>query len=139
MRRPGAQSLRAAWWTLRAISRARRHAGLTDLAEVPLPAPPPVGGGAIRGVQAVLRRRSPTCLVRALVLQRWYAGQGERRDLIVGVTSPAAGFRAHAWVEGDEADRGEGFVELFRRSPEGARRSTGSADGRFQGGHDRSQ
>jgi hypothetical protein len=55
------------------------------------------------------------------VLQRWYAAQGDRRDLIVGVTSPAEGFRAHAWIERDEADHGEGFVELFRRSPDGRR------------------
>jgi len=55
----------------------------------------------------VLRRRGESCLVRAVVLQAWEAAHGRRRDLIVGVTDPA-GFRAHAWLEGDplHADAG---------------------------------
>jgi len=138
MRRSNPECVRAAWWTLRAVARARRVVQPSDFGEGRLPPPPTVGAGAIRGVQAVLRRRRPTCLVRALVLQRWYEGQGDRRDVVVGVTSPATGFRAHAWVEGDESDHGAGFVELFRRSPEGALRS-GSADGRLEGGRDRRQ
>ncbi len=138
MRRSHPDYLRASWWAIRAVTRARRSVNLADLGDVHLPAPPSVDPGAIRGVRAVLRRRSPTCLVRALVLQRWYAGQGDRRDVIVGVTSPAAGFRAHAWIDGDEHDHGEGFVELFRRSPEGARTARSADDG-LEGAHDRVQ
>ena len=48
----------------------------------------------------MLRRRGESCLVRAIVRQAWEAAHGRRRDLIVGVTDPA-GFRAHAWLEGD--------------------------------------
>lgn len=129
MRRSHPDCLRAAWWTVRAVSRARRTAGHTEIGDARLPRPPHVGAGAVRGVRGVLHRRSPTCLVTALVLQRWFESQGDRRDLVVGVTAPAAGFRAHAWLEGDEDDHGEGFVELFRRSP----------DGRLEGVHDRTE
>ena len=71
------------------------------------PAPPRLPPEAERGVRAVLRRRGESCLVRAVVLQAWEAAHGRRRDLIVGVTDPA-GFRAHAWLEGDplHADAG---------------------------------
>ncbi len=122
MGRYSPESLRAAWWTLRAISRARGGIREADFGASRLPPPPPAGPDADRtdadrAVRAVLWRRSPTCLVQAVVLQAWYAGQGDRRDLIVGVTSPADGFRAHAWIDGDERDRGEGFTELFRRPP----------------------
>lgn len=34
------------------------------------------------------------------MLQSWEASHGRGRDLIVGVTDPA-GFKAHAWLEGD--------------------------------------
>ena len=127
MGRYSPESLRAAWWTLRAISRARGGIREADFGAGRIPPPPLVGPNADRtdagrtdadrAVRAVLRRRSATCLVQAVVLQSWYAGQGDRRDLIVGVTSPADGFRAHAWIDGDERDRGEGFVELLRRPP----------------------
>jgi len=53
--------------------------------------------------------------VRASVLQAWDAAHGHPRDLIIGVTAPAAGFRAHAWLDGEPA--GEEFEELLRRSP----------------------
>jgi hypothetical protein len=72
---------------------------------VRLPAPPSLPDGAARGVLAVLRRTSPTCLERALVLQRWLVAHGISRDVIIGVTAPAAGFAAHAWLEGDEDGR----------------------------------
>ena len=118
MRRSSPDCLRAAWWAQRAVGRARRSAHQADLGAGRLPPPPRVAADAVRGVRAVLRRRSASCLVEALVLQRWYAAQGDRRDVIVGVTSPAEGFRAHAWIEGDPSDQGTGFGELFRRSPD---------------------
>jgi Transglutaminase-like superfamily len=45
--------------------------------------------------------------VKSIVLQAWEAAHGRRRDLVVGVTD-SAGFRAHAWLEGDpvHADAG---------------------------------
>lgn len=117
VRRSSPACLRAAWWTVRAVSRARRRLHETDFGTGRLPAPPRVPAYAIRGVRVVLRWRSPGCLVEAVVLQRWYAAQGDRRDLVVGVTAPADGFRAHAWVDGDQSARSAGFVELFRRPP----------------------
>ena len=55
----------------------------------------------------------PTCLERALVLQRWYLAQGRRKAVLVGVTAPSSGFKAHAWLEGEQASAGE-FTELLR-------------------------
>jgi hypothetical protein len=65
-------------------------------------------------VDAVLRRRNDTCLVRSIVAQAWEAAHGRNRDLLVGVTAPSEGFEAHAWLEGDPS-RPEGeFRELLR-------------------------
>lgn len=106
-------TLRGAWWAVRAVRVARRHAAGGRLDGAALPPVP--ADGSRRGVAAVLRRRSDTCLVRASVLQAWDAAHGHPRDLIIGVTAPAAGFRAHAWLDGEPA--GEEFEELLRRSP----------------------
>lgn len=57
---------------------------------------------------AVLRLRGATCLERSLVLQRFDAAAGRARVLIVGVTGPGDGFRAHAWLDGDR----QGDTEL---------------------------
>jgi Transglutaminase-like superfamily len=110
-------SLRAAWWTARAVTLVRRGRRRSDFGAGRIPSPPAVDTAAVHTVRAVLRRRSATCLVEAVVLQSWYAAYGERRDLIVGVTSPAAGFGAHAWIDGDQPDQGGPFVELLRRPP----------------------
>jgi len=40
-------------------------------------------------------------LVNSIVLQAWETSHGRRRDLVVGITGPD-GFRAHAWLQGDE-------------------------------------
>ncbi len=67
-------------------------------------------------MRAVLRRQSPTCLERALVLQRWHAAHGDDFDVIVGVTGTAEEFRAHAWLENEEREQVglEAFRELRR-------------------------
>ena len=78
---------------------------------------PNVPDAARRGVVAVLIRGSYTCLVRALVLQAWNQAHGRNRDLIIGVTRPSEGFKAHAWLEGDPPCHDEGFSELTRRAP----------------------
>jgi hypothetical protein len=57
--------------------------------------------------------------VDALVRQHWHAGHGAPRTLMIGVTSPAAGFAAHAWLEGDPPSNAEGFTELARRPAAG--------------------
>jgi Transglutaminase-like superfamily len=76
--------------------------------------PPSLPARAGRGVDAVLRRLEPSCLERALVLQRWLAARGDRRDVIIGVTAPGDGFRAHAWLEGEN---GSSFTEIARVGP----------------------
>ncbi len=53
-----------------------------------------------------------TCLETALIRQACAAGAGAAIDVVVGVTAPASGFRAHAWLDGDRVD--PAFVELWR-------------------------
>lgn len=88
---------RAAWWAYRCLCdvRQRLAAGHADVGL----APPALPGRAVRGVDAVLRRARSTCLEAALVRQQWLVGQGVRRDVVIGVTAPSDGFRAHAWLE----------------------------------------
>ena len=109
-------NLRAAWWALRSARRTRRTLDREGLeAALAPPDPPPLPAAAERGVQAVLRRRGESCLVRSIVLQSWLAAHGEPRDLIVGVRRPGEEFGAHAWLDG-EPPHGEGpFEELLRR------------------------
>lgn len=121
-------SLRAAWWTLRALRVARQIGSLTGSGNHPLPSPPAVSAHATHAVLGVLHRRRATCLVRALVRQRWDASQGKPRDLIIGVIPPSRGFRAHAWLDGDPPCHHDGFTELLRR---GASSGGGIPDGRF--------
>ncbi len=113
-RRLDPQALRAAWWTLRAVRGARRQLQAGRLEDVELAPPPRLPRSADRGVDAVLRRVTATCLERSLVRQRWLAAHGETRALVIGVSAPANGFRAHAWIEGEpEGD----FDELVRLNP----------------------
>lgn len=65
----------------------------------------------MRGVRYVLRTRPATCLEGALVLQAWFAAQGIRRAVVIGVAGSTSDFSAHAWLEGDTP--GE-FEELLR-------------------------
>ena len=109
--------LRAAWWSLRALRHAERKLGREPLESVmaALPRVPALPDRAGRGVNAVLRRRDDTCLERAVVLQAWEAAQGRPRDLVIGVTSPGDGFKAHAWLEHERVS--PEYAELMRRSP----------------------
>jgi Transglutaminase-like superfamily len=117
MRRlPDVASLRAAAWTARALRRVRRDLRALPLREVRVLAPPALPERAARGVFAVLKRVDPSCLERSLVLQRWMAGQGDLRDVIVGISSPDA-FRAHAWLAGESPPAAAGFAELTRLAP----------------------
>jgi hypothetical protein len=107
-------ALRAAFWTLRAIGRARRQLRRQGMGRIDLPRPPAVPESAVQGVLAALRRRPASCLERALVLQRWHAAQGRPRDVVIGVAGSSRDFRAHAWLEGDDSDLEQTYRELSR-------------------------
>ena len=111
-------TLRAALWTLRAARQARRSLAVEGINGVHISPPPPLPRRAARGVGGMLRRMNATCLIRAAVVQAWDSAHGHPRDLVVGVTAPGEGFRAHAWLEGDPPCHSEGFAELLRRPPE---------------------
>jgi len=110
--------IRAAWWALRSIRRARQTR-FDSAASRPLPNVPSLPPGARRGVSVSLRLLRANCLVRATVFQAWYLAHGEERDLVIGVTAPSSGFAAHAWLEGDPPCHTEGFRELTRRPARG--------------------
>lgn len=114
---PGIPSIRSAWWTYRSLRRARRQLRHDGFRQIRLPSVPNVGREAERGHLAVLRRTNDSCLVRSTVRQTWHAARGRPRDLVIGVTAPSKGFRAHAWLEGDPPCHDEGFRELLRRPP----------------------
>ncbi len=107
-------SRRLIWWTVRAVRASRAQLLERQPPEVRLP-PLPSGGdpaGGDRTVRLAARAARASCLETAIVRQRFLASQGVRRDLVIGVTAPSAGFRAHAWLEGDGGT--SGFVELHR-------------------------
>jgi hypothetical protein len=63
--------------------------------------------------------RRSSCLVSALVLQRWDAEHGLMREVVIGVTQPEE-FGAHAWLEGEtHGDEGE-YIEIRRLAAPGA-------------------
>ena len=110
-------TFRAALWahvSLRVTARRLSKRGIT--AEVP--APPHLMAGSRRGVEAVLRRSSPTCLERSLVLQRWLFQHGVPCEVVIGVKRGASGVQAHAWLDveqGQELVRE--FTEIHRLPP----------------------
>jgi hypothetical protein len=114
LRRLDPAALLGAWWALRAVRRARRELRTGPVEAVRLPLPPRLPTGGERGVHAVLRRLEPSCLERALVLQRWLAARGQPRAVVIGVTAPGPGFRAHAWLDGEAAPE---FHEIARVAP----------------------
>lgn len=117
MSRPDVASVRAAWWALRALRQVRAALKRDGVGSAVLLPPPGLPEAAGRGVRAVLRRVRPTCLERALVLQRWLAAHGVKRDVVIGVRSPADGFAAHAWVDGESPHDGQDFHEIERLAP----------------------
>jgi hypothetical protein len=113
MRRPpGIATLRAAWWTDRALKHARAELRDGGLRSVTLPAPPRLPEDADRGMHAILRRREHSCLEGSLVIQRWLAAHGDPRDVVIGTTG-VEGFAAHAWIEGDLGSAAR-YTELAR-------------------------
>jgi hypothetical protein len=114
MRRIDLATLRAAWWAQRSLRRTRRKLRRHGLADTVVSEPPRLDDHAGRGVRAVLRRTSSTCLERALVLQRWQAAHGTERDVIIAVRGPGDNFAAHAWVDGEPDFEPGTFHELLR-------------------------
>lgn len=105
---------RVALWTVRAGRRARRGLSPGGKSLAVLPRPPALSDGLRSRVVATLSRTGVTCLERAAVLQAWDAAHGRRRDVVVGVTKPSSGFRAHAWLDGEDTSHDSDFTELLR-------------------------
>jgi hypothetical protein len=110
-RRLDIPTLRAAYWTFRALRKTKRALKRDGYQSVELTDPPQLPPHARRGVDAILRREPNTCLERSIVLQRWLAAHGTPLAIVIGVTSPTD-FRAHAWLEGEQTP--DDFVELTR-------------------------
>ena len=108
-------TLRAAAWAVRALRQTRRELRAGALRQIDVLAPPSLPEAAGRGVGFVLRRVNPTCLERALVLQRWLSAHRRPTDVIIGVARPNGAYRAHAWLEGEPA--GETPYEELTRIP----------------------
>ncbi|HUL25038.1 MAG TPA: nucleotidyltransferase family protein [Streptosporangiaceae bacterium] len=107
---------RTTWWTLRTwwqvhrrLASGRWESGALPVTTGPAGTSRPHSGRAAHLVLACCRA---TCLETALIRQARAAGAGAAIDVVVGVTAPASGFRAHAWLDGDRVD--PGFVELLR-------------------------
>jgi hypothetical protein len=117
VRRIGLSTLRALWWAETTAHQVRRDLASGGLDDLVVTFPPPLPQRDRRWVAALFRIRRQTCLVRSAVLQAWDAAHGRPRDLVIGVTAPSAGFKAHAWLEGDSARSSGGFSEISRRPP----------------------
>lgn len=65
----------------------------------------------------VLRRLPATCLERAVVLQRWRVARGDPHDVVIGVQGTGDSFRAHAWLDDEDAAEAGDFRELVRLRP----------------------
>ena len=91
--------VRLAAWTLRARLRARGQVRTEGLAGLHIGPPAPDSPDATRVVRLVLRLTRANCLARSVVLQQWYGSRGHPHDVVIGVTPPSRGFRAHAWLE----------------------------------------
>ena len=105
--------VRAALWTAAALRSARRQLRRGARPDGVLLKAPPSDVEGLNGVLRVIRAVDNTCLERAVVLQQWYAAHGSRRVLFVGVTAPSSGFKAHAWLAGEDVGE-ENFMELLR-------------------------
>ncbi len=119
LRRLSPLTLRAAWWAFRAVRRARRDLRSNGLKATVGP-PPSLPWGSRGGVNGVLRRTSPTCLERCLVLQSWLSSHGISREVVIGVANNEhdQGLRAHAWVDGmTHPAEFDGFQVIHRIAP----------------------
>jgi|SRR5579884_2211632 len=117
MKRIDVPTLHGAAWAAIELERLRRALRRGGVAAAVVHSPSAAPARGTRGVHAILRRRRATCLERSLILQQWYAAQGAPRDVVIGVTAPAEGFAAHAWLDGDPAEAGSAFREIHRLAP----------------------
>ena len=117
MRRYDVTTLRAAAWTFRELERLRRNLRRSGIGASMVRPPRRVPQTGARGVYRVLRLRNATCLERSFLLQAWYSAQGFDRDIVIGVTAPAEGFTAHAWLDGDPTEPDGPYRELHRLAP----------------------
>jgi hypothetical protein len=113
-RRIDIPTLRAVLWAQRALLEARYGLRRKGVGRVRVAFPPKLPASARRGVLAVLRRRSHTCLERALLLQRWEAAQGRAVEVIIGIKGSSTEFKAHAWLDGEPDNDDGSFRELLR-------------------------
>ena len=113
LRRHGPLGLALVAWTMLACRRVRRQLARGGLGAVRLAAPPP--GGTDLLVRRALGRSGGNCLESALVRQRWFAERGVPRTVVIGVSAPAAGFHAHAWLDGDPDPHRHELAEILRR------------------------
>jgi hypothetical protein len=106
---------RATAWAVRARYRAFRSVRRGEVTVNQVPAAPALGQGARPAVTAILLLTGSRCLSRSLVMQRWHEAQGDTFDVVLGVTPPSAGFKAHAWLQAPAASAPEnGFTEIRR-------------------------
>ncbi|WP_433126306.1 lasso peptide biosynthesis protein [Micromonospora sp. CA-240977] len=112
LRNHGPRGVALVAWTMLACRRVRRQLARGGLIAVHLTAPP--SGGTDTVVQGALRRSGGNCLESALVRQRWFADRGVPRTVVIGVSAPAAGFHAHAWLDGDPDPHRHGLAEILR-------------------------
>jgi len=112
----GPRSLATSGWALVQLRRVRGALVAGSPASVVVSLPPRVLPGRTRRAAVVaLRLGRATCLQRALILQTWDRAHGRDRAVVIGVTPPSHGFRAHAWLDGDDGCDGDpGFHELLR-------------------------
>ena len=108
---PGAA--RTLLWSLRMVGRIREQVPQRSFRDIALSAPPALDRRSRSAVNAGLRLRRATCLEQALLRQRFDAANGVDRTLIIAVSSPANGFRAHSWLEG-EPQRDQSLREIVR-------------------------
>lgn len=108
-------AVRAAGWALRSHHHACRQLRSGRLSDVDVTAPPTTRPVDRRAVLAALRATGASCLERSVVLQRFDAAAGRPRALIIAVSRPGGGFRAHAWLDGDP-EPGTGLHEILRRA-----------------------
>jgi hypothetical protein len=94
---------RAAWWAWTSLRRTARVLARDGVQAVVTP-PPALPPGARRGVEFVLRRTSPTCLERSLVLQSWLAAHNVRCEVVIGVAKDGSQVKAHAWLDIEDGD-----------------------------------
>lgn len=108
VRRRDVVTIRSGLWALRASYVVHRRLARDGMGRVRLPDPPRLrsdtGRSSLRVIEAVCDKQALTCLESALVRQAWLAAQGQRYEIVLGVTAPSTGFHAHAWLESDPVD-----------------------------------